>query len=62
MNVNASNRLSVKRHLSGLNFRPAMLKSRVLVISKIAYYFLKLPFTMLSARWPDGLWVVCKKA
>ena len=50
MNVNAPNRLSLKRHLSGLDFRPAMLKSRVLVVSKIAYYFLKLAFTMLSAR------------
>jgi len=31
-NINASNLLSVKRHQSDLNFRPAMLKRRVLAL------------------------------
>jgi len=32
ININASKHLSVKRHRSDLNIRPALLKSRVLVI------------------------------
>jgi len=31
--INVSNLLSVRRHLSGLNIRPAKLKTRLLVIS-----------------------------
>jgi len=38
-NFNASNLLSGKRHLSGLNIRPAMLKIRLLVISKLLTIF-----------------------
>jgi len=33
ININTSNLLSVKQHVSGLNIRPAMLKIRLLVIS-----------------------------
>ena len=47
--INASNLLSVKRHLSGLNIRPAMLNSFWLVISKLLAIFFKLRITMLSA-------------
>jgi len=49
--INASNLLSVKRHLSGLNIRPAMLNSFWLVISKLLAIFFKLRITMLSAVW-----------
>jgi len=38
-NITTSNLLSVKRHLSGLNIRPATLKSRLLNNFKIADYF-----------------------
>ena len=37
--INASNLLSVKRHLSGWNFCPATLKTRSLVISKLLTIF-----------------------
>ena len=46
--INALNLFSVKRHLSGLNIRPATLKTRLLVISKLIFFF-KLRVTMLSA-------------
>jgi len=48
--INALNLFSVKRHLSGLNIRPATLKTRLLVISKLIFFF-KLRVTMLSAVW-----------
>jgi len=35
VNINASNLLSGKRHLSGLSIRPATLKIHLLVISKL---------------------------
>jgi len=37
--INASSLLLVKRHLSGLNVRPAKLKTRSLVISKLLTIF-----------------------
>jgi len=40
---------SVKRHQSGLNFRPATLKRRVLVISKLLTIYFKLRVTMFLA-------------
>jgi len=52
--INASNILSVKRHLSGLNIRPATLKTRLSVISKFLTIFFKLRVTIFSAvRWPS---------
>jgi len=35
--INASNLLSVKRHLSGLNIRSATMKTRLLVNSKLQH-------------------------
>jgi len=52
---------SVKRYLSGLNFRPATLKSRVLVISKLLIISSnKLRVTIFQLR--EGRWIVCKAA
>jgi len=57
--INTSNLLSIKRHLSGLNIRPAKLKTRLLVISKLLTVF----FSNCGLRCfqlCDGLWIVCK--
>ena len=50
IDINALNVLSVKRHLSGLNFRPATLKSHASNF-KIADYLFKRRGTMFSAVW-----------
>jgi len=49
--INASNLSSVKRHPSGLNIRPATLKTRLFVISNLLTIFFKLRVTMHSALW-----------
>jgi len=55
--INASNLLSVKRHLTGLNFHAATLKTPLLVISKLLF------FSNCRGRCfqlCDYLWIVCK--
>jgi len=47
--INASNLLSVKRHLPSLNIRPATLQTRLLVISKFLTICFKVRVTMFSA-------------
>jgi len=57
--INASDRLSVKRHLSGLNIRPATLKTRLLVISKLlTIYFSNCGLRCFQLC--DCFWLVCK--
>jgi len=36
--INTSNLLLVKRHLSGLNIRPAMLKTHLLLVSEFDFF------------------------
>ena len=52
--------LSVKRHLSGLNFRPATLKSRVLVISKLLTIYSNCGLRCFQLC--DVFWIVCKRS
>jgi len=58
IDINALNLLSAKRHLSGLNFLPETLKSRVLVISQLLT--ISSNYAVRCFQLCDVFWIVCK--